>query len=299
MALAGGMDVGGTKIEAKLFGPGWSVLDSRRTATPTGDYQSLLQGISDQFDWLEQSADRVDIPIGIGVPGLVDHATGHMVIANLPVEGRNLAKDFASARGRAVPFVNDCRAFTLSEAVLGAGRGHGAVLGLVIGTGVAGGLAVNGQLLGARNDAAGEFGHTPIPATLAREYDLPILRCGCGQMGCYETFVSGPGLERLAEHLTGTRASTAQIAGDARVMQVWARLAGAMLRTILLVADPDVIVLGGGLSNIPGLADLLAGELPNDLLAGVSPPPVRLAEGGDASGARGAALMALEDARDG
>ncbi len=301
MAHAGGMDVGGTKIEAKLFADDWQVLASRRIAAPNDSYENLLAAIQDQYRWLETEMDGANVPVGVGFPGFVDPASGHMIVANLPVAGRNLADDLSLRVGQSVPFVNDVRAFTLSEATLGAGRGFGVVYGLVMGTGLAGGLAIDGQILRGRNGAAGEVGHMPIAATMMARVDLPAVMCGCGQLGCHETYVSGTGLGRIASTLLDRSLSAAQIAqgaadGDGdlgHVMDVWTDLACALLQGIILTVDPDCIVIGGGVSNIPGIATRLAMRLPDNLLRGVSPPPIRLAEGGDSSGTRGAALMAL------
>ena len=302
--LTGGMDVGGTKIEAKLFGADWQELASRRIATPQDSYQALLEAIAAQFFWLCERAGQPDLAIGIGVPGPVIAGLERMEMANLPVRGRDLAGDLSAIAGRPVPFLNDCRAFTLSEARLGAGRHSRVVLGLVIGTGIAGGLSVDGRLLGARSDAAGEFGHTPLPATLVARHDLPLLPCGCGQTGCYETLISGPGLGRLAGALAGRALPSPEIAsraaaGDAEmagILGIWGEIAAVMLRSIILTADPDCIVLGGGLSRAEGLLETLAGPLPRDLPGGITPPPLRLAQGGDSSGTRGAALFAREGA---
>ncbi len=301
MENTGGIDVGGTKIEAKLFDRNWQVLESRRVQTPTDSYVKLIAAIADQYRWLDTVSGDSCTPIGVGVPGLVDQNTGHMVIANLPVAGNNLRDDLIAIVNHPVPFVNDCRAFTLSEAKLGAGQAYPVVQGLILGTGVAGGLAVNGELVYGKNGAAGEFGHTPIPASLSSNYSLPMLTCGCGQTGCYETLVSGPGMVNLAAKLFGLDATPPEIARGAargdkttgRIMKVWTEITCALIRSIMLVTDPDCIVLGGGLSNIAGLPERLSAQLPNGLLPGIVIPHILLAEGGDSSGVRGAAMVAL------
>lgn len=301
MAYAGGIDVGGTKIEAKLFARDWQELDSRRIATPTDSYENLLAAIEDQYRWLDTISGDVDLPVGVGVPGLVDRATGHMVIANLPVKDQNLRDDLIARVNLPIPFVNDCRAFTLSESKLGAGRGHCVVLGLVLGTGVAGGLTVNAELIHGKNGAAGEFGHNPIPATIVEKFGLPTLTCGCGLQGCYESLISGPGMSRMANSLFNLSVTSSEIANGAargdkkleQIMKIWTEITCTMIRTIILIADPDCIVIGGGLSNIPGICERLTAELPNGLLAGIQAPLIQLAQGGDSSGVRGAAMVAL------
>jgi len=301
MVVSGGIDLGGTKIEAQLFDAEWRRVDAKRVATPNKNYDDLLQALAGQVRLLQERSGNRELPIGIGVPGQVDRETGAMSSANLPLEERDLRRDLERETGRLLPFINDCRAFTLSEATLGAGRNDTAVLGLILGTGVAGGLAIDGVLVQGRNGAAGEFGHVPIAATLAEKHRLPMLRCGCGAIGCYETFVSGPGLVRLAKALFQLDITTKEIAerlaaGDKtclELMEIWAEITCAMLQTIILVADPDCIVLGGGLSNIDGIAARLEAQLPLGLLNRLRAPPIYLAEAGDSSGARGAAMVAM------
>ncbi len=303
MTNAGGIDVGGTKIEATLFDANWQILETRRISTPTDSYNNLLAEILAQYRWLESISNSANTPIGIGVPGIIDRTTGHMIIANLPVAGRNLRDDLIKQVDHPVPVVNDCRAFTLSEAKLGAGRGYSIVQGLILGTGVAGGLAVNSKLIYGKNGAAGEFGHTPIPATLSSKFSLPLSTCGCGQTGCYETLISGPGMVNLAASMFNLTTTPPEIASAAargdevtgQIMDIWAEITCALIRSIILVVDPDCIVLGGGLSNIPGIADRLIRQLPIGLLSGVNIPQILLAEGGDSSGVRGAAMVAQNE----
>lgn len=300
MAIAGGIDVGGTKIEARLFSDNWDDLAKRRIDTPQDNYENLLDAIGEQFRWLEKTANDNSVPIGVGVPGLVDRKTGCASIANLPAGGRDIRGDFSRQVGRQVWFENDCRAFALSEARLGAGRPYDTVLGLVLGTGVAAGFVAQGRLLSGRNGAAGELGHLPIPARIAQTHELPILECGCGRMGCYETLMSGPGLVRLAKSKSGQTMTPANIAEraisgtgpESDIMDVWVELTVSLIQTAMLMVDPDCIVLGGGLSNINGIETRLAKALPTGLLTGLAVPPIVLAQGGDSSGARGAALVA-------
>lgn len=298
MGLAGGIDLGGTKIDAQLFDPdeGWTRVRNHEVPTPRNDYDTLVSALAQQVRWL---TDQGAACVGVGAPGLIA-ASGLAVTANLPATGRPLPADLNDATGHEVPFLNDCRAFTLSEAVLGAGRGAGTVLGCIIGTGLAGGIARNGVLIDGPNGQAGEFGHAPLPHGPMHRHKLPSLTCGCGRIGCYETLCAGPGLSRLAEILTGDASRPEDLAAHARagdiralkVMDVWSELVGEMLISLTLTLDPDVIVLGGGLSKMPELPQRLSAALAPRLLSGTTAPRILAAQGGDRSGARGAALSA-------
>lgn len=299
---AAGLDVGGTKIEARLFAADWSVLASREIATPLDDYDAFLTALARQIGWLHAQCDDPAIPTGIGLPGVVDQRQGTILTANLPASGKPLLGDLVARLGGARPvMINDSKAFALSEALLGAGQGHETVLSVILGTGIAGGLVHRGALLDGANRVAGEFGHAPISATALARHDLPVLRCGCGRMGCYETFCSGVGLERLAHHLTGQKMDARDIArragegsrDDLRLLSVWMDLLTDLLVTLCFTVDPGCVVLGGGASQVPGLTEVLSRALVPKLLTGMAPPEFRLAAGGPRSGARGAALAAV------
>ena len=301
--IAAGIDIGGTKIEAQVFDAEWRQVARHRATTP-GQYPDFLDAIAEMANWVEGRAGR--IPIGLGSAGLVNSETGMAQTANLPATGHRLVADVAAKVGRGLPFINDCRALTLSEAVFGAGRGADPVVGLILGTGVGGGVAVNGQLLPGPRDLGGEFGHVPAPAHIVVRENLPLVTCGCGRAGCVETLISGPGLGRIAVAKTGTRLTpeeiTARRAGEtdiAAVWAIWCALVADLLMTITLTIDPEVIVVGGGLSRIDGLTDDLTKALKTTQFQGYSVPAIRLAQGGDASGARGAALHAWREAQNG
>lgn len=295
--IAAGIDLGGTKIEAQLYAPDWSLAESRRVATP-GDYPALLDALADQIAWIDGQA-GAPLPLGVAAAGLVNPETGLAFTANLPATDHPLPADIARMAGRAVPYLNDCRALTLSEAVFGAGKGAQTVVGLILGTGIGGGVAVGGHLLPSASATGGEFGHMAAPAAPVVEHGLPVLRCGCGRMGCMETYVAGPGLARLAEHLTGHSATPPEIAAGrngefAKVWQVWCGIAAQMLITLTMTVDPEVIVLGGGLSRIEGLTEDLTRAMAAAQLRGFSVPRLAPAQGGDASGGRGAAYAAWQ-----
>jgi predicted NBD/HSP70 family sugar kinase len=299
--IAGGIDLGGTKIEAQVFAPDWTCVDRQRIDTPR-DYPALVAAMAAQIGWITDRAGHA-VPVGIAAAGLVNPRTGHAFTANLCATGHPFPADIATAAGRPVTYVNDCRALTLSEAVFGAARGLSPVAGLILGTGIGGGVAVDGRLVPGPAMVGGEFGHFAAPAHLVAAHDLPVVRCGCGRMGCTETYVAGPGLSRLARHLTGRDLTPPEIAAGkdhdpdlARVWALWCDLAAELLMTLTFVIDPAAIVLGGGLSKVPGITRDLSAALTRAQLPGFAIPRVLLAEAGDASGARGAAYAALQEA---
>jgi predicted NBD/HSP70 family sugar kinase len=296
--IAGGIDLGGTKIEAQLFRADWSLAARRRIDTPK-TYDDLLTAMADQISWIEAQAKA--IPIGVAAAGLVNPATGLALTANLPAMGQPFPADIAAKAGREITYVNDCRALTLSEAVFGAAQGFSPAIGLIIGTGIGGGVAVNGQLLAGQAALGGEFGHFALAAGPVVAHGLPVIRCGCGRLGCTETLISGPGLSRIVRHKTGRDLTPPQIAtlrktepDIAECWEIWRDLVVEMLMALCLTIDPACIVLGGGLSKIDGVIPDLTTALARAQLAGFRIPALRLAEGGDASGARGAAYAALQ-----
>lgn len=303
MGKAGGIDIGGTKIEASVFDENWLPVSTRRIATPQVSYQALVTAIAEQAHWLAEQSSVEDMPIGIGIPGLHNAQSGFAFTANLPASGHPFRDDLKKAIGLDVFFGNDCDLFAYSEAVLGAGKGHKTVFGLILGTGIGGGVCHDDKLVQTLNSAAGEVGHLSISGALMQEFDLPILQCGCGRLGCYETFAAGPGISRLSKMVTGENLEAPEIAakaadGDAgamRVMEIWRRLVAALISDLQVTIDPDCIVIGGGLSNIPEVAEFVAEALPEVLLRESTPPVVSIAKYGDSSGTRGAALAAVAE----
>ncbi|HWF99662.1 MAG TPA: ROK family protein [Steroidobacteraceae bacterium] len=295
--LFGGMDVGGSKIETCLFDKQFRVLERRRVQTTCATYAELLDGIVREARWLDECAGGA-VDLGIGLPGLVDHATGRALTSNLPATGRPLREDLVARLGRSVAMANDCKCFALSEANGGAGEGSETTLGLILGTGVGGGVTHRGRLVLGHNDLPGELGHLGIPGRLAAQGQLPLLSCGCGQVGCYETLVSGPGLARLAARHGGAGRSPAEIArlagaGDgamAAAMREWLTLLAELIHTAQCTIDMDCVVLGGGLSRIPDVAPMLADAYRARRIAGRE-TRIAVARFGDASGTRGAAML--------
>jgi N-acetylglucosamine kinase len=298
--ISAGIDLGGTKIEAQVFAPDWSLKDRHRWPTPK-DYPTLVTAMADAIRWCETHADG--IPIGISAAGLINPKSGLALTSNLPATGRPFPEDIAKAAHRKIAWINDCRALTLSEAMLGAAKGADPAVGLILGTGVAGGVVTGGRLLPSHAATGGEFGHFPLAAAPILAHNLPVLTCGCGRQGCVETYLSAPGLARISTHLTGAQHAPETIVADrattpafARAWDIWLDLATEFLITLCMTLDPQVIVIGGGLSRAPGLTDDLSNHLDQATLKGFPIPAIRLAEGGDASGARGAALHALNEA---
>ena len=297
--IAVGIDLGGTKIEAQIFDANWACVDRRRIDTPA-NYSAIVAAMADQIAWADARAQKA-LPVGVGAAGLVRPATGLAYTANLDAMDRPLPADIAKAAGRAITYINDCRALALSEAVFGSGRGKSPVAGLILGTGVGGGLAIDGRLAPGFAAVGGEFGHVTASAHLISLHDLPVIRCGCGRFACTETLVSGPGLTRLAQRFVGQDMTPQQVVAARAVSpmaalawQVWCDLVADLLITMVFTCDPSAIVIGGGLSKVPGLTGDLTAALQKAHLPGFAIPELLIAEGGDASGARGAAFAALQ-----
>ncbi len=300
-----GIDLGGTKIEACLFNADLDPVLSRRIATPATSYPELVDALIAQYEWLCARAasdlgHRGTLPLGIGIPGVIDRQTGLSKTANLRADGMPLRDDLSRRLGFAVPIENDCKCFALSEANGGAGAGYTTVFGLILGTGCGGGVCHHGKLVTGRNGLPGEVGHVGFPAHHPALRALPALVCGCGRIGCFETLVSGPGLRALALHLTGRETSPENIAtgasgGDSALRQVfdtWLDILSELVHMLQLTIDPDCIVLGGGLSRIDGIVGLLADRFNLHRLQGMEAPVLLTARFGDSSGARGAAMLA-------
>ena len=296
-----GIDIGGTKIEFVVFDDALDPVERIRIATPADDYSAFMTAVCD----LIAQADAkygADAKVGIGMPGLVE-PNGRALCSNLPgLMGQSVNADIARRIGRPVAIGNDTRCFALSEATDGAGAGYRSVFGAILGTGAAGGLVIDGRVEEGARSLAGEYGHLALPALLARRYDLPIRRCGCGLLGCIEAYVAGDGLVALGAHFGASAATTRALAdawraGDGpanAAREAFLDILGAAFANIVKLCDPDIIVLGGGLSLMPELVEVLPTTIANHLFGGFSAPPLRTARFGDASGVRGAAILARE-----
>src|SRR5215475_12734050 len=254
-----GVDLGGTKIEAIALSASGSILGRRRVATPKGNYEAIVKAIVDIVSAIEKELGGSGT-VGIGTPGAISPATGLIKNANsTALIGHTLDKDLSSALDREVRLSNDANCFALSEAVDGAAAGAEIVFGVIIGTGTGGGIALRGKILTGINAIAGEWGHNPIP--WPRQEELPGPQCYCGKKGCLETFLSGPGLSRDFLNATGLHHEPTEIvrlaeaneqAAETCLRRYEDRLARGLAHVINIL-DPDVIVLGGGMSNIQRL----------------------------------------------
>jgi N-acetylglucosamine kinase len=298
-----GIDVGGTKIELVSYTDASGDLAEvhrERIATPGADYDGFMQAVTA----LVARADTAlgcKAPVGIGLPGITDSATGRQVSSNVPaLNGRQVAAALIAALERPIVIGNDCQCFALSEAQGGAADGLPSMFGAIIGTGAGGGYCVAGRLLRGMNGIAGEWGHWPAPVALLARYDLPDLDCPCGRSHCLERYVSGPGMSGMLAHFGGDRdvpasGIVARAAGGdaiaAHALAVHADLLGHAVATLVLSLDPHAIVLGGGLSQLAHLYRELPAAARRHLPAGVHVPPILPPRFGDAGGARGAALL--------
>ena len=254
-----GIDLGGTKIEAAVLGDDGAVRARRRVATPRDDYAATLRSIAALVEDLEAEMGSAAV-VGVGMPGTISPATGLVKNANsVWLNGHPLAEDLRRLLPRPLRFANDANCFALSEAVDGAAAGAGAVFGVIVGTGTGGGVVVHGRIWTGPNAIAGEFGHNPLPWPNLDEGPGP--QCYCGQTGCIETYLSGPGLSRDHERTTGqsldaagiaVRAASGDVAAEVTLRRYEDRMARA-LASVVNVLDPDVVVLGGGLSNLSRL----------------------------------------------
>jgi fructokinase len=292
-----GVDLGGTKIEAiALDGDGEEIL-RRRVPSPRGSYADTLRAIKHLVDDVEAAAGASagTATVGVGIPGTISPATGLVKNANsIWLNGQPLAADLPALLGRPVRFANDANCFALSEATDGAGEGAAVVFGVIVGTGTGGGVVVNGRVLVGVNAIGGEWGHNPLPDPRDDERSGPA--CYCGRRGCIEQFLSGPALSRdySADGVAAVDVAERARAGEPRAVEALARYVDRMARalgSIVNVVDPDVIVLGGGLSNIEQLyrdvPERWAGYVFSDR---VDTRLVR-ARHGDSSGVRGAAWL--------
>ena len=296
-----GVDLGGTKIEAALLDEAGTVRFRRRIEAPQQDYAATVAAVAGLVKRACSEAGG-DASVGIGIPGTISPATGLVKNANSTwLNGQPLDRDLGLALGRPVRIANDANCFALSEAVDGAAAGAHAVFGVILGTGVGGGLVIGGRVLTGANAIAGEWGHNPLPWPTPAE--LPGPACWCGRRGCIETWSSGPALARThmestGQYLTASEIAERAAAGNAEAGESMAqyeeRLARALAHTINIF-DPDIIVLGGGLSNITrfyeNLPRLWEQWVFSDQVATRIVPPLH----GDSSGVRGAAWLWREE----
>lgn len=291
-----GIDLGGTKTECLALGAGGEILLRRREPTAR-DYAGSLAQITAMVRAAETELGET-AHVGIGHPGSSNPSTGLMRNANSTwLNGKPFASDISAALGRDVRCANDADCFALSEATDGAGAGHRVVFGVILGTGVGGGIVVDGRLLDGAQGIAGEWGHNPLPGP--SEAESPGPECWCGKQGCIETWLSGPGLRRdhLAtngQDLVAEEIVAAALSGEAAAAGALDRYVDRLARSlagVINLIDPDIVVLGGGLSQIPDLAGRVASALPVHVFCDDFRTRIAINQHGDSSGVRGAAWL--------
>ncbi len=291
-----GVDFGGTKIEAAALDEAGKVLSRLRKPTPW-DYEAAIETVRGLVAETEVQTGRSE-RVGLAIPGSISPRTGLIRNANSTfLNGRPFAEDLERALERPVRLANDANCLAVSEAVDGAGAGFQVVFAMILGTGVGGGLALGGRPLDGRNGVTGEVGHMPLP--WAGPEETPGPDCWCGLNGCLELYVSGPAFERDHRALGGPPLAADKIvdaarAGGAAAVEALARYVDRLARglaVIVDVLDPDVIVLGGGMSNVDELYDRLPAAIEPLVFSDVFETPIRRAVHGDSSGVRGAAWL--------
>ena len=292
-----GIDLGGTKTEG-IGLEGEQVVAARRRVATTPDYIGTLDSIARLVHEIEADAGSTGT-VGVGIPGTVSRATGLVKNANSTwLNGRPLLADLEARLGQPVRVANDANCFALSEAIDGAGQGFETVFGVILGTGVGGGISIRQRILEGPNQIAGEWGHNQLP-WMTDEERVAAPKCYCGKSGCVETFLSGPGFERDYALLSGTRRSGQDIVragseGESHALRALERYKDRLARalaSVINVLDPDVVILGGGMSNLPGLPSRVTATLPKYVFSDTVRTKVVLNAHGDSSGVRGAAWL--------
>jgi len=306
-SISYGLDIGGTKMEMAIFNGELALVDRWRVKTPSDDYQQFLQTVTKLVTDADIKCDNKG-SLGIGIPGVIDKH-GRVKSANVPcLTDRNIDEDLGLLLSRKLTIANDSRLFSLSEANTSAGKQYKRVYGAIIGTGAAGGLCINGELYQGSNNIAGEYGHIGVPAILLQRYNLPIRSCGCGLQGCYESYIAGPGLSWLWQFFLGESATNENVSTYNFVEQLRANspiakqtftcymdILGAAFSSLVISYDPDVIIVGGGLSQIDEIIDALPSAINKHLFQGLQAPLIQRANFGDSSGVRGAAIVGRHD----
>jgi fructokinase len=292
-----GVDLGGTKIEFVALERDGREVHRHRVPTPRGDYEQTIRVIREGVESME-TALRRKATVGVGIPGTISQITHTVKNANSTwMNGRPFDRDLGVALGREVRCANDANCLAVSEATDGAGAGKRVVFAVVLGTGCGGGLAIDGRVHNGRNGVAGEWGHTTLPWMRADEYPGP--ECYCGYRGCIETWISGTGLEADYERATKTQLKGKEIiarsdAGETAALESVGRYEDRLTRSLaqmINILDPDVIVLGGGVSQVPRLYQNVPKRLKDYVFGREADTPVVVAKHGDASGVRGAAWL--------
>lgn len=293
-----GVDLGGTKTEIIALNKAGEEIFRERHSTPRGSYDDIVKNIADLVLRADQETGARGT-LGVGIPGSVSRNSEFIQKNANTTEliGKPLSGDLAKLTDRPVRLANDANCFALSEASDGAGKGQSVVFGVILGTGVGGGIVVNGKVLEGANAIAGEWGHNPLP--FANQNELPGPDCYCGRKGCIETFVSGPGLSKSHDPVGGSGPTAEEIArlaeeGDAaaiRTMSKFERRLAKSFMSVINVLDPDVIICGGGLSNLDRIYENVPRLWQDYSFSGEIVTPLLKAKHGDSSGVRGAAWL--------
>ncbi len=292
-----GVDLGGTKIEFVALERDGRELHRHRMATPRFDYEGTVRAIAEAVSRIEKEIGR-GATVGVGIPGTISTRSGLVKNANSTwLNGQPFDKDLSRALGREVRCANDANCLAVSEATDGAGAGKHVVFAVILGTGCGGGIAVDGRVHSGLNGVAGEWGHNTLPWMRAEEFPGPA--CYCGKKGCIETWISGTGLEADYERATKVALKGPEIiargaAGEAAALAALDRLEDRLARglaQVINLLDPDVIVMGGGVSQIPRLYQNVPACLKKYVFGGEADTPVVPAKHGDSSGVRGAAWL--------
>ena len=294
MSVRIGIDLGGTKVEGIALDDAGNELWRKRVPTPQGDYDGTIEAIRGLVEEVRGSVDA-EVSIGVGTPGSANPLTGlHRNANSTCLNGRPLREDLARALGCPVSTANDANCFALSEAVDGAGADGRVVFGVILGTGCGGGVVIDKTVWAGRNLVGGEWGHIALPRRDGAAWSPRA--CYCGRSDCLEQYLSGTAIEAEFRAETGDSLTVGELADSSRPDAVACldrfrdRLTRS-LATVVDVLDPDVIVLGGGVSNLPGLAEHVERHLPEHVFSDGSETPVRVARHGDSSGVRGAAWL--------
>lgn len=294
-------DIGGSGIKAALAASPSELTLLGRVPTPLEDFRAFVAAIRDLADG---TAAPADAPIAISITGVVDPADGIITCANIPcIDGRQLAAELSARLGRPVFVANDADCFALAEAIEGAGRGHRIVFGAILGTGVGGGIVIDGRIVNGAGGFAGEWGHGPVAATSAGNppVEIPRFPCGCGQAGCVDTVGAARGMERLHKHLHGIDLPSTAIVeawrnGDARAartIEVQVDLLAGPLALVINVVGASIVPVGGGLGKVPELIALLDIAVRKRILRRLSEPLVVPSRLTVEPGLVGAAILGL------
>lgn len=301
-----GIDLGGTKIEAVLLDDSGQIKYRKRIPTPQDDYHATIKEISALVSEIELRVAKPgqQISVGIGTPGAISPQTGLIKNSNNTcLNGRSIKQDLGNALHREVEIANDADCFTLSESIDGAAKGADVVFGVILGTGVGGGICVNKKLMRGINAITGEWGHNPLPLTASEYGEITRLsksrRCGCGKVNCVETWLSGKAFQLSYREASGHELQSQDIAelaqaGDTlagELLTQYSRMLALALSMVINIVDPEIIVLGGGMSNIERLYKEVPGYWNDYVFSDQVETRLVKASYGDSSGVRGAAWL--------